>query len=92
MTLPHFAGVEFDAFNGSYCFHKGQTIQRGTRKAKVAAWWDWAADIIPAIGGKGAGIGRGPGYYHLEESSALAFVFPMDCCKGPRSKVCFSAK
>lgn len=157
LTLPHFPGIEFDAFltfNGSYCFNKEQTIfsnplpgedvqtilqnavsihrpvsiatrdrmvangkdqdlieyysfarrevevsdqfgdlargevyqimlgcrktdypllLRGTHRAKVAAWWDRAADIIPADGGKGVGIEKILRFYHLDRSASLAF-------------------
>lgn len=48
-------------------------LLKGTRNAKIAAWWDRAADIIPASGGKGVGIGKILSYYHLDKSSALAF-------------------
>lgn len=48
-------------------------ILRDTRNAKVAAWLDWAVDIIPADGGKGTAIGEILNYYHLDRSDALAF-------------------
>ncbi len=48
-------------------------LLRGTRRAKIAAWWDRAADIIPADGGKGVGVGKILAYYHLDRSQALAF-------------------
>lgn len=48
-------------------------LLRGTRRAKIAAWWDRAADIIPADGGKGAGIGQILSHYGLDRSEALAF-------------------
>lgn len=157
LTLPHFDGVEFDAFltfNGSYCFDREGTIcsnplpredvktivqnaasihrpvslatkdrmlangkdedlieyysfakrevevsddfegamedevyqimlgcrradypllLRGTRRARITAWWDRAVDIIPADGGKGEAIRRILSFYHLDRSSALAF-------------------
>lgn len=49
------------------------TLLRGTRRAKIAAWWDRAVDIIPADGGKGVGIEQILSYYHLDKSAALAF-------------------
>lgn len=49
------------------------TLLRGVRRAKVAAWLDWAVDIIPADGGKGVGIEQILAYYHLHKASALAF-------------------
>lgn len=157
LALPHFDGVEFDAFltfNGSYCFDREGTIYsnplpredvktvvqnaasihrpvsfatkdrmlangkdedlieyysfakrevevsgdfeeamegevyqimlgcrkadyplllRGTRRARITAWWDRAVDIIPADGGKGEAIRRILSFYHLDRSSALAF-------------------
>ena len=48
-------------------------LLRGTRRAKIAAWWDRAAEIIPADGGKGVGVGKILAYYHLDRSQALAF-------------------
>lgn len=48
-------------------------LLRGTRRAKIAAWWDRAADIIPADGGKGVGIGKILAYYQLDRAQALAF-------------------
>lgn len=48
-------------------------LLQGTRRAKIAAWWDRAADIIPADGGKGVGVGKILAYYHLDRSQALAF-------------------
>ena len=63
LTLPHFDGVEFDAFltfNGSYCFNRTQTIFSNPL-------------LIPANGGKGVGIQQILSHYHLEPSSALAF-------------------
>ncbi len=48
-------------------------LLRGARHAKIAAWWDRAVDIIPADGGKGAGIRQILAHYHLDKSSALAF-------------------
>ena len=48
-------------------------LLRGTRRAKIAAWWDRAADIIPADGGKGVGIGKILAFYQLDRAQALAF-------------------
>ena len=127
ITLPHFEGIEFDAFltfNGSYCYTKEQDIfsspipaddvlveyyafakldvevaedfeqlshseiyqimlgcreadyphlLRNTEQAKITAWWDRAADIIPAGSGKGIGVDKILAYYHLDRSQALAF-------------------
>ena len=41
--------------------------------AKITAWWDHAADIIPANGGKGMGIQKMLEHYQLDRSEALAF-------------------
>lgn len=48
-------------------------ILQGVDGAKIAAWWDRAADIIPANGGKGAGIQAMLNYYGLTKAEALAF-------------------
>lgn len=48
-------------------------LLRGTRRAKIAAWWDRAADIIPADGGKGVGIEKILSRYRLDKAAALAF-------------------
>lgn len=48
-------------------------ILEGVKGAKIAAWWDRAADIIPADGGKGTGIQKVLAYYHLTKEEALAF-------------------
>lgn len=48
-------------------------IMKDVRGAKIVAWWDRAADIIPADGGKGVGIEKILAYYHLDRSQALAF-------------------
>lgn len=46
---------------------------QGVSRAKVAAWWDRALDIVPADSGKGAGVNKILEYYHLDKSEALAF-------------------
>lgn len=48
-------------------------ILAGTDNAKMAAWWDRAADIIPANSGKGAGIRAVLDYFHLTKKEAIAF-------------------
>lgn len=48
-------------------------LLRGARRAKVAAWLDWAVDIIPADGGKGVGVENILAHYHLDRAEALAF-------------------
>lgn len=48
-------------------------ILNGAPNAKIAAWWDRAADVIPASGGKGAGIEKVLAYYQLDKQQALAF-------------------
>lgn len=44
-----------------------------TQNAKVTAWWDRAADIIPASGSKGIAIEKVLGYYDISADEALAF-------------------
>lgn len=41
--------------------------------AKVTAWWDRAADIIPSNGGKGMGVEKILSYYGLTRDQAIAF-------------------
>ena len=48
-------------------------LLRNTEQAKITAWWDRAADIIPAGSGKGIGVDKILAYYHLDRSQALAF-------------------
>lgn len=45
----------------------------GVSNAKITTWWDKAADIIPADGGKGVGIEKILEFYHLDKSEAIAF-------------------
>ena len=48
-------------------------LLRGTRNTKAAAWWDRAADFIPADGGKGSGIRKILEHFGLSRENALAF-------------------
>ena len=48
-------------------------ILDGVEGAKITAWWDRAADIIPASGGKGTGIQKVLAYYGLTKAEAMAF-------------------
>lgn len=48
-------------------------IMKNVTNAKIAISWDRAIDIIPANGGKGAGIRRVLAYYGLDAAQALAF-------------------
>lgn len=48
-------------------------ILKGTSGAKIAAWWDRAVDIIPTLGGKGAGIRKVLAHYGLTKEDAMAF-------------------
>ena len=50
-----------------------EMLLRGTQGVKIAAWWDRAADIIPASGGKGRGIREVLTYYGLNAADAMAF-------------------
>lgn len=48
-------------------------LMKNVRNARITAWWDRAADIIPADSGKGIGVEKVLAYYHLDPSQALAF-------------------
>lgn len=48
-------------------------ILKDVEAAKITSWWERAVDIIPIDGGKGMGIEKMLGYYHLDKSQALAF-------------------
>lgn len=48
-------------------------MMKDIRHAKITAWWDRAADIIPADGGKGKAIEKILEYYNLDKSTAIAF-------------------
>lgn len=48
-------------------------ILENVKGAKIAAWWSRAADIIPADGGKGLGIGKVLEYYNLTKEESIAF-------------------
>lgn len=157
VSLPHFEGVEFDAyltFNGSYCYNAEQVIfsnpiptqdvktiirnaasinrpvslatknrlaangkdedleeyysfakleveiaddfeqvvhdeiyqimlgcrekdypqlLKNVHNARITAWWDRAADVIPSGSGKGTGIEKVLACYHINKSEAMAF-------------------
>lgn len=55
------------------CESEYPAFLQGVSRAKVAAWWDRALDIVPADSGKGAGVNKILEYYHLDKSEALAF-------------------
>lgn len=55
------------------CQEEYSQIMKDVHGAKITAWWERAADIIPADGGKGAGIGQILEYYHLKKEEAIAF-------------------
>lgn len=48
-------------------------LMQDVHEAKIAAWWDRAMDIIPAEGGKGAGIEKVLEAYGLTRADAMAF-------------------
>ena len=48
-------------------------IRDHAKGAKITAWWNRAADIIPADGGKGLGVEKILDYYHLTREEAIAF-------------------
>ena len=47
-------------------------ILKGTKNAKLAAWWDRAIDIIPKEGGKGAAIEQILAHYKFSKEEAIA--------------------
>ena len=49
------------------------SVLQDVEGAKIAAWWDRAADIIPSNGGKGVSVGKILEYFGLTPSQALAF-------------------
>lgn len=48
-------------------------ILKNVEGAKIVSWWDRAADIIPAMGGKGRGVEKMLAYYGLDRSQSMAF-------------------
>ncbi|MBU5480235.1 HAD family hydrolase [Blautia sp. MSJ-19] len=48
-------------------------VLKDVRSAQITAWWDRAADIIPAGGGKGVGVTAVLKYYGMDASEAIAF-------------------
>lgn len=48
-------------------------LLRNAPGARITAWWDRAADIIPAGGSKGIGIKKILEYYQIAPSEAMAF-------------------
>ena len=57
----------------SYRPGEDEAILQGTKHLKIALSWDRAADVIPAVGGKGAAIGHILRYFGLDASQAVAF-------------------
>lgn len=49
------------------------SILQNVPGAKIAAWWNRAADIIPANGGKGIGIQKILEFYDIDRRQAIAF-------------------
>ena len=49
------------------------TILKDVKRARITSWWSRAVDIIPAGGGKGAGVQKILEYYGFNKSEALAF-------------------
>lgn len=48
-------------------------ILKNVEGVKIVSWWDRAADIIPAMGGKGRGVEKMLAYYGLDRSQSMAF-------------------
>lgn len=57
---------------GCYKEEYSRALERA-EGAKITAWWDRAVDIIPANGGKGIGVEKILGYYHLTKDESIAF-------------------
>ena len=57
----------------SYRPGEDEAILQGTKHLKIALSWDRAADVIPAVGGKGTAIGHILQYFGLDASQAVAF-------------------
>ena len=57
----------------SYRPGEDEAILQGTKHLKIALSWDRAADVIPAVGGKGTAIGQILRYFGLDASQAMAF-------------------
>ena len=57
----------------SYRPGEDEAILQGTKHLKIALSWERAADVIPAVGGKGAAIGHILQYFGLDASQAMAF-------------------
>lgn len=49
------------------------SILKDVNGARITAWWDRAADIIPANGGKGIGVEKMLEFYGLTKDEAIAF-------------------
>lgn len=48
-------------------------LLKNTHGARITAWWDRAADIIPSGSGKGIGVEKILAHFHLDRAQALAF-------------------
>ncbi len=48
-------------------------ILNNVNGARITAWWNRAADIIPADGGKGLGVEKVLDYFQLSKEEAIAF-------------------
>ena len=48
-------------------------VLKGTKDAKIAAWWPFAIDVIPKEGGKGNGVKNVLEYFGFKADEALAF-------------------
>lgn len=49
------------------------SLMDGVHGAKIAAWWDRAIDVIPAVGGKGVAIERLLEVFGLSKEESMAF-------------------
>ena len=64
---------KFEEYVDKDVFQERKYILKGTKNAKLAAWWDRAIDIIPKEGGKGAAIEQVLAHYKFSKEEAIAF-------------------
>ena len=64
----YIGGREDAAFENEY-----DALLKNAPGARITAWWDRAADIIPAGGSKGIGIKKILEYYQIAPYEAMAF-------------------
>lgn len=50
-----------------------EAMMENVKNARITAWWDRAVDIIPAGGGKGAGVEKILEYFGIDRNESIAF-------------------